>query len=257
MSCPLCNSTDTSQLKDWLCSDIQINYDLYNINVMDILPEHILELECNDCGLIFFQAEEGSEEFYNRLMINEWYYQDDKSEFNITSKYITRHDSVLEIGSGKGHYLTHINPKLYQGLEFNNTAVKLANQLGRNVINQSIVEHKGNYSIVIAHQVLEHVKDTNMFIESCIDKLLPDGLLILTVPSEDGIMGQLPNFCLNQPPHHLTKWKDYTLYKLADMFGLELVDLIHEPADNEYQLSLLDTLYQGYGHTVVVVYRKV
>jgi 2-polyprenyl-3-methyl-5-hydroxy-6-metoxy-1,4-benzoquinol methylase len=255
-TCPLCHSQDVELLTSWSREQLQKNYDLYEIRVDDLVQDTTDELQCLSCGLKFFHAEEGTELFYNRLMEKPWYYPNDKPEFTITSGYITKNDTVLEVGAGVGHYLNHIDPLFYQGLEFNPQAVAEAQALGRRVSNQTLAELDQLYTVVIAHQVLEHVADTDDFIRQCLTKLLPQGLLIFTVPSEEGIMGLLPNYCLNQPPHHMTKWRRSALNKIAEIHDLELVALEYETVVNPHHRELLGTDYSGYGHTVAAVYRK-
>jgi 2-polyprenyl-3-methyl-5-hydroxy-6-metoxy-1,4-benzoquinol methylase len=254
--CPLCNSNNIHLIKNWTNEEIQSNYDLYQIQVNDILPDITPEYKCMDCKLIFFNAEEGTEVFYQRLSVKDWYYPCDKEEFKITSKFITNEDSVLEIGAGIGQYLNHIQPKYYQGLEFNSSAVEQAQNNNINVINEDLAKHTGLYSVVIAHQVLEHVKDPNNFIQNCLNCLESGGKLILSVPSQDGWLSLLPNWCLNQPPHHLTKWMDQTLAKIAKIFKLKLCKLIHDTEFNPHHRELLGYDYVGSGHTVIVVFEK-
>jgi 2-polyprenyl-3-methyl-5-hydroxy-6-metoxy-1,4-benzoquinol methylase len=170
--CPLCNSNNIHLIKNWTNEEIQSNYDLYQIQVNDILPDITPEYKCMDCKLIFFNAEEGTEVFYHRLSVKDWYYPCDKEEFAITCKFITNEDNVLEIGAGIGQYLKHIQPKYYQGLEFNSSAVEQAQNNNINVINEDLAKHTGLYSVVIAHQVLEHVKDPNNFIQNCLNCLM-------------------------------------------------------------------------------------
>jgi 2-polyprenyl-3-methyl-5-hydroxy-6-metoxy-1,4-benzoquinol methylase len=255
-TCPLCHSDDTHVTKTWTRQQLQANYDLYDIRVDDLVQETTDELECNNCDLVFFDAEEGTEEFYRRLMAKPWYYPHFKPEFQTTSGYITPRDSVLEVGAGTGNYCQYVRPQRYHGIEFNAEAVAEARAAGLNITNQSLRELDGKYTVVIAHQVLEHVNDTRAFVEQCINCLTPGGLLIYTVPSEEGIMGQMPNYCLNQPPHHMTKWRDSALRNLALEFGLTVVALTHDTTINAHHREILGRDYQGWGHTVTAVYRK-
>lgn len=255
--CPLCNSSRIHLIKNWTCEEIQSNYDLYQIQVLDILASSTPELKCLDCKLIFFDAEEGSEVFYQRLSAKPWYYPSNKEEFISTSEFITDQDTVLEIGAGIGQYLDHIQPKYYQGLEFNQNAVNQAQALNRNVSNEDLAEHTGVYSVVIAHQVLEHVKDTANFIQMSLNRLEKNGKLILSMPSEDGWLSLLPDWCLNQPPHHLTKWRDQTIKQIAKIFNLKLCKLIHDTEFNPHHRELLGYDYVGSGHTVIAVFEKI
>jgi len=254
--CPLCNSNNIHLIKNWTNQEIQSNYDLYQLQVNDILATNTPEYKCMDCALIFFDAEQGTEVFYQRLSSKDWYYPSDKEEFNITSKFITDQDTVLEIGAGIGQYVKYIQPKYYQGLEFNSSAVEQAQNNNINVINEDLTEHTGLYSVVIAHQVIEHVKDPNNFIQLCLVRLQQNGRLILSMPSEDGWLSLLPNWCLNQPPHHLTKWCEQTLTKIAEIYNLELVKLIYDSEFNSHHRELLGYDYVGPGHTVTAVFEK-
>lgn len=254
--CPLCNSNNVHLIKNWSCEEIQSNYDLYQIQVSDIIKDFTPELKCMDCELVFFDAEEGSEEFYRRLSIKPWYYPSSKAEFTITSKFITDQDTVLEIGAGIGQYLEHIQPKYYQGFEFNQSAVNQAQTLNRNVSNEDLATHTNVYSVVIAHQVLEHVKDPINFIQLSLNRLEKNGKLILSMPSEDGWLSLLPDWCLNQPPHHLTKWRDQTIKQIAKIFNLKICKLIHDTEFNPHHRELLGYDYVGSGHTVIVVFEK-
>jgi 2-polyprenyl-3-methyl-5-hydroxy-6-metoxy-1,4-benzoquinol methylase len=255
-TCPLCHSDNTHVTKTWTRQQLQANYDLYDIRVDDLVQDSTDELECKNCNLVFFDAEEGTEEFYRRLMEKPWYYPHFKPEFETTSRYITERDSILEVGAGNGNYCQYVRPLRYQGIEFNAEAVAEAQTAGLNITNQSLEELDSKYTVVIAHQVLEHVNDTRLFVQQCLSRLISGGLLIYTVPSEEGIMGQMPNYCLNQPPHHMTKWRDTTLSNLALEFGLTLVALEHENTINAHHLEVLGQPYTGWGHTVTAVYRK-
>ena len=119
------------------------------------------------------------------------------------------------------------------------------------------------------------------------------GLLIVAVPSEDGIARYYINNILNVPPHHISRWKDSALCKIAELFSLELVDIWHDKLSEdekkwfkrlffEYKEDLLrlgkgeDLKYKkgllqkwktsikkrlirlpnDFNHTVVAVYRK-
>jgi SAM-dependent methyltransferase len=174
----------------------------------------------------------GTEAFYEKLQKFDWYYMDDKSEYNYASQWIKPSDLVLEIGCGKAAFSDKITAKEYIGLEFSQNAKLLANKPNLVILNESIEEHankhKEAYSIVCAFQVLEHISDIHSFIKASIDCLKPGGLLIYSIPSADSFIYCAKNNILNMPPHHISWWSDRALNYVSNLFGLKLVDIHHE-----------------------------
>ena len=52
----------------------------------------------------------------------EWYYMDEKDEYDYAKNFIKESDLVLEIGCGKGAFAQKISTKKYVGLEFSRKA---------------------------------------------------------------------------------------------------------------------------------------
>ena len=189
---------------------------------------------CHESDLFFFHPPIcGSEKFYDHMQSFDWYYLDDKNEYEYASKFIKESDAILEIGCGKGAFAKRILAKKYIGLEFSQKAITTATASGLTVFKQSIQIHEFNhseeYDVVCAFQVLEHVSDINSFIKSSIRCLKPNGLLILSVPSFDSFSRYTTNFSLDMPPHHVTRWTDKALSSLARYFDIEFIEIIHEP----------------------------
>ena len=115
------------------------------------------------------------------------------------------------------------------------------------------------------------------------------GRLIIGIPSEDSFLQYCVNGILNMPPHHISRFSDKTLNKIAEIFNLDLLDLYHEKIQKEHfdfykstiwakrilPTPLIDTSLKRklvnkfgklikpfmkipddeYGHTVVAVYK--
>lgn len=237
MNCPLCNSKEIDIVEQIAVKDIAGLYGkLLGGSITLGFPDKkdISLCNCNSCDLKFFHpAMTGSEEFYEKLQKFEWYYLQDKYEYDFAGKFIDDNASVLEIGCGKGSFAEIIVAKKYTGLEFSQKAVSMARQRGLNVINESVEEHaKGNsqrYDVVCSFQVLEHVSEINKFLKNAIECLKPGGLFMVTVPSADSFLPLVRNGILNMPPHHVSWWHDKTLHFIAEMFDLGIVELEHEP----------------------------
>ena len=235
--CILCGSDSLRRLQDINVSDLCATYALWlPYDIRDEFDEIrlIKYLECPACGLKFFSpAITGSTAFYDALskQMGEHYYQEDKSEYRFASRFINENDSVLDVGSGSGQFCKYVRGR-YTGLDFNPRAIDLAKRGGVPVIDDSLEEHVGKltapYSAITAFQVIEHVENPKRFIQKLLEALSADGLLILSVPSEDSYVGLMENAVLNMPPHHVTRWSNTCLRNVAKIFNLRLVAMEHE-----------------------------
>ena len=63
----------------------------------------------------------------------------------------------------------------------------------------------------------------------------PTKRLIIAVPAEDSFVGVTTNGILNMPPHHISRYSDKCLENIAEIFGIRLVALIHEPLQKEHR----------------------
>ena len=237
--CRLCGSHDVSKI-DHIPKNLlnKVYKKEYGIDISDDVKEDMHLFHCQNCDLKFFDpCQTGGQNFYASLQKFEWYYKSDKYEYDyVSNKLITTGDEVLEIGCGTGEFSKRLRCKNYVGLEFNQEAVKMGKWYGRNIKNQSVEDHakenENRYDVVCSFQVLEHTTDPKSFIESCIKVLKPGGTLIITTPSENSWIQYKQDFCLNMPPHHVTKWTDRCLYNVAKLFGVKHVDIHHEPLDS-------------------------
>lgn len=234
--CPLCPSSNIV-LDERIKASALI--ELYNHMLnSDISSEfgNIQEIclhSCTGCGLKFFYPFlTGSEGFYEKLQKFDWYYLDEKDEYDFARQYIDEDDKVLEIGCGKGAFAKKIKAKHYTGLEISCRARSRAEEEGVHVLKETIEDHvKENpqaYDAVCSFQVLEHVSDVAGFLKNSIDCLKPEGVMIISVPSADTFLSHTTNSILNMPPHHVTQWPDKSLKAISNLFGLKLVRLEHE-----------------------------
>ena len=253
--CPLCGSEKTKvieKINNRLLLDIYKKN--FGIDCKDLISsEHTLYLNCNICNLYFFNdAVEGDENFYLSLQKNDWYYLKDKEEYLSASNFIESGNIVLDVGCGQGEFSNYVsrNGARFIGLESSQNAKKLAENQGIDILNLSIQSYaSSNYEsvdVVTSFQVLEHVHDPKVFIQSKLKALKPEGIMIIAVPSQDSFIADITNGVLNMPPHHLTRWSDETLRFIAEFFDLELIHLNHEKVQNVHIRYYWDTVIQSY-----------
>lgn len=250
--CPLCHSDNIHEIENIHVADLKKSYKkMIGDSISDefIGIQDISFMYCGDCDLKFFNpAITGSETFYEKLQKIDWYYMDEKDEYDYAKSFINEEDSVLEIGSGKGAFSKKIKSDNYIGLELSSKAIDIAAKDNIPILNESIQKHAVNnsnkYDVVCAFQVLEHVADIKSFIESSIKCLKTNGILIYSIPSADSFVSLAPNGILNMPPHHISWWSDQALSNITDLFGIQLIDIYHE--------ELADIHKQWYAYTVTM-----
>ena len=235
LSCPLTGSS-----KIVLIENINANFLIkrykkrFNCDISSEL-KNIKEIgfyhSCDSDLRFFYPMVTGSELLYEKLQNFDWYYQEEKEEYEYACQYIKESDLVLEIGCGKGAFSEKITCQKYIGLEYSQKAKTLASN-NITILNEFVQEHSinnsENYTVVLGFQVLEHVAEIHSFIEASLNCLKPGGLLIFSVPSADSFVSCLKNNTLNMPPHHVSWWSDKSLRYVAQIFGLKILDIHHE-----------------------------
>lgn len=198
--------------------------------------------ECDATGYRFYYPLNicGDSKFYERLQEYDWYYLPWKWEHQEFSKLIKDHDRILEVGCGQGDFIQNLlkqnNTIQCVGLELNKSAVKTLDRF--EIINERIedysVYNKEKYDVVCSFQVVEHIAEVGSFISSQIECLKKGGTLVISVPNNDSFLGSTDQEILNMPPHHMGLWNPSSLKSVADLYGLELVNIICEPLQENH-----------------------
>lgn len=202
--------------------------------------EDVFYVKCLDTGHKFFYPDSicGDGAFYEDLQKFEWYYHQEKWEFDEAMSQIDINERVLEIGAGDGAFLNKLKSKTsnIEAIEFNKTSIDLLETQGYQIHNQSIQElskTKANYyDVVVSFQVLEHISDVKSFIEASITLLKEGGKLIISTPNNKAtIMHFDHNLSLNFPPHHIGHWDSSTYTQLQKYFHIKLSNIVNEPLE--------------------------
>ena len=251
--CPSC-SAEKVERKEAIASQLIEEYYAENGGDVRYLFDDVSLLRrygCEDCGLQFFQPVVlGDDRYYQAMQKGDWYYLEEKPEYDYVAKWIEAEERVLDVGSGRGAFSRKINSSFYQGLEFSQSAVELAAREGVNVITESVEEHaqkhQGAYDVVCAFQVLEHVAQPKTFLEGCIGCLKSGGKLAIAVPNSQSFLEWRRNY-QNLPPHHQLLWSEKSLLKLAEVDNLEVVEIYKEKVSKIHRESFYSTLLLSLG----------
>ena len=199
--------------------------------------DKVLLYRCKDTLYRFFYpATAGDESFYSDLQKTGTYYRDWNWENEVAASHLRADQALLEIGCGKGAFLDRAKSRgvSVSAIEFNPGLIELVRQKGIPIFNQSIQEHakshQGQYDVICAFQVLEHVPEVNSFITSALSCLRNGGNLIFSVPNSDPYLFKYDKYhLLNLPPHHVGLWNKVALANLSKVFHLEVKSLRVEP----------------------------
>ena len=255
---PLTGLPDVTLLK--VINTVQLINDWKNNFKIDITEElygekEIYLYQCNQTKLKFFYPYyiSGSSKLYEHLQKIEWYYMDNKWEYQVAIKNLLDCSSVLEIGSGLGAFVKlGIEKGLnIKGIELNKQAVELAQKKHLPVEFISLEKmaewYPQSVDALCSFQVLEHISNPKDFIELSLQLLKHNGKLILCVPNSESFIKYQYNL-LDMPPHHMTQWSISSFKSIEKIFKIQLEKIIKEP------LALYHV--SGYLHTYSNYFRS-
>lgn len=148
----------------------------------------------------------------------------------LESHYHKNFNSVLEVGCGPGVFYkawsdlgvkwrgVDINPYWREFGEANNIPIESG----------SINNISSKFDLIMAYQVIEHVEDPIVFINTIIDRLNPGGIIHLELPNHDGLTSRFRkisstishDYGFIQPPMHLRAYRKKTLEFLFNLSKL-------------------------------------
>jgi len=228
--------------------------DLYRLNLkLDVSRffdgvDKVLLCRCQDTLYRFYYPSiPGDESFYSDLQKTGSYYRDWNWENIIAAGYLSTGHALLEVGCGTGSFLERVKSKCasVSAIEFNPGLIELVKKKGIPICNQSIQEHakshEGQYDVICAFQVLEHVPEVNSFIKGTLSCLKEGGNLIFSVPNSNPYLFRHDKYhVLNLPPHHVGLWDKTALANLANVFEMNVEAVRVEPLHAiKQQLSVI------------------
>ena len=150
----------------------------------------------------------------------------------------------LDIGCGVGHSLTAAKSAgmLPHGVEADPDAVALAKRNHEIVV--SCVEDLplGAYDVISMWETLEHLADPLLMLREAVTRLLPGGLVAVTVPNLDAlavrILREKCSYAYGgyNSPGHINFFNRRTIQKLFERAGLTLVEVSYEFSSNPLEL---------------------
>ncbi|MBE6105752.1 bifunctional 2-polyprenyl-6-hydroxyphenol methylase/3-demethylubiquinol 3-O-methyltransferase UbiG [Anaerovibrio lipolyticus] len=230
MACPLCNAEKYIKLSEERVDNIVLRYKkMYKIDTSKFFTTEKLELrQCVDCRMEYYPyGQEGDADFYEAFSRRDGYYVQDKYEYKWLLRKICEINpqSILEIGCGEGYFLDHLKDSFeVRATEHNPAAIEILKSKGI-----ELDEDGKTYDLICSFQVMEHVKEIGDFLNWLMGKLNPQGYFFCAVPNPDSTLIQEVFQPIDMPPHHMNHIHKETLYKLSELFSMEVIDYFAEP----------------------------
>ncbi|GAB6182479.1 methyltransferase domain-containing protein [Thermodesulfovibrio hydrogeniphilus] len=149
----------------------------------------------------------------------------------------------LDVGAATGFFMLIMRNLGYEtyGMEASESAVKIGQEkfnlnIAHAVTFQELPDYmKKPYNIITAFEVLEHVHEPLNFLQEIFNLLEEGGILLLSCPpfyKFENISHGYRKFKWwfnDYPPHHVTRWKLWTLYYALKKVGFSEIHLFTEP----------------------------
>jgi SAM-dependent methyltransferase len=198
---------------------------------------------CPACGLTFSHPMRAADAAFYEASTE----YDEKWEFEFVSERLARQGrrgALLDLGCGDGRFLSRVTGRFAPtGLDFNPEAVRAARAARglRDVHAVALQEldrwaPDRRFEVITAFHVLEHVEDPRAFLAQAARRLLPGGLLAVSVPNPDRWALGWIREAWDYPPHHLTRWTVSALRRLLEQQGLAVEEIRSEPLQRWAQL---------------------
>lgn len=189
--------------------------------------------ECSGCGLVQLINEPVS---YYREVIRASGFSEEMKKFRTTQfsdfikKYNLKQKKIIEIGCGKGEYLSIINDtgvKVF-GLEYNKQSVMQCKSNGLNVVegyinNENIKLKYAPFDAFMMLNFLEHLPNLNIVMSGIFNNLSEDAVGIIEVPNFNMILQKklFSEFMRD----HIFYFTNETFIRTLELNGYEVLEL--------------------------------
>lgn len=204
-------------------------------------------LKCRKCGHMFSNLRMDDKEL-SKLYGTKYFFGDEYNNYledkrplqkNFKARLKTlqtfiepsRHRHLLEIGCAYGFFLDMVS-KLFstaQGIDISKDAICYAHEhLKLNVINADFLEHDfgtQKFNVICMWDTIEHLQDPHFYLEKISRHTETGSLVAITTGDAESVNARIRKnkWRLLHPPTHIHYFSRYTLSKMLDKYGFEVI----------------------------------
>jgi 2-polyprenyl-3-methyl-5-hydroxy-6-metoxy-1,4-benzoquinol methylase len=252
-TCPLCKATSFSKFIE--TKDFSLTQETFTL------------AKCNSCNLIFTNPrpkEEFLPDYYkfedyishtdsDKGIINKLYksvrnYALKQKQKIIETRTISQQKRILDYGCGTGYFLAHMQKNGFEvtGFEPDKGARNVAKRTHGINVEDNLNNIQEGFDIITFWHVLEHIYHLNETVNTLIEKLEKNGLLIIAVPNPDSFDAKYYQkfWAAYDVPRHLYHFTPDVImnYFLAKNLQIETVLPMYFDA---FYVSMLSEKYKG------------
>lgn len=156
--------------------------------------------------------------------------------------------TIIELGTGSGAFLHNlVKAKEVYGLDLTETGIKIATKHhlehgNIHLICQDLMNHEGQYDIVIADQVLHHLPDTFKALEKAVSLVSPDGQIFFYVYKKKASVREFMDSFIRAFTTRLSLTHCIAFSKLMLWLGKNLTE-IHLPLQRWVYWNIIKCFY--------------
>ena len=205
--------------------------------------------KCNDCDFQFMNPQYTDDyltEYYSSYTTAENFNYVQESllyghtfYFSLIEKYVNP-GKLLDIGCGNGHLLNAAMKRGWsgQGYDVDKESTEItSNRLGVSIYCGDFFSNQfdNNYDLITMHQVLEHLKDPNKYLEKISSLIKTDGHIFIAVPNIKSLSSKIKHSFERlglrrknigkyyDTNHHVLYFEPKTLKKLLEKHGFKII----------------------------------
>ena len=232
----MCNSKNLIQLsqksvvdelkpKDLKISDFQYGLSLASFR-------------CSDCSFVFCPTATDTLDAYSEMIDLDYAVDSDLRILrarDIVKKVVHfKSDGLwLDVGAGSGELVQASSDAGFKstGLEPSRYLAKIAIELGRDVLQESLLNYNsGDVNVISFIDVIEHVENPRELLSKAISLLTPDGVLVIITPDISSLAARVfRNYWWHIRPAHIGYFSKATLKQLLDELNLQELSISRPP----------------------------
>ena len=234
------------EVKDHLVSGH--NFDLYYDTMWDMLltmphPDNLENYyKSTDYKPHHHQNTSLTDRLYNLIRKRNYAYK-----YRLLKQFNPGIQSVLDYGTATGEFLKYLSKETIKvsGIEPNNEARTIANDITNNNVKVSIDDISGKYDAITLWHVLEHVKEIDELIVKLKKRLNDNGILVIAVPNFKSFDAQYYQafWAAFDVPRHIWHFSPLAIQKLFEKHQMKVVAQKPLYFDSFY-VSLLSEQYK-------------